>query len=169
VPWPPQPFENAIAFHVQSSEAREIWLQNSGCAHRICRYLTVFTVLESNRVRSGVGESRELRFWEVCRFGRHICIGCPQQKNKSLVDDLKHWSENPRYRRLTSATVESLLRWTITSNTWNASVHYAYEVWTYLFGTPAPIWKNWNHGERRYEFDKEGWLKWFESLSGGRQ
>jgi Endonuclease NucS len=87
-------------------------------------------------------------------------------KNKSLIEDLKRWAENPRYSRLTSTTVESLLRWTTTgATTWKASVPYAYEVWAYLFGTPAPTWKNWNHGEGRYEFDAEGWRKWFESLS----
>ena len=91
-------------------------------------------------------------------------------KNKSLVEDLKAWAENPRYARLTSATVESLLRWTTTgATTWKVSVPYAYEVWAYLFGTPAPTWKNWNHGEGRYEFDAEGWRKWFESLSGAKQ
>jgi hypothetical protein len=91
-------------------------------------------------------------------------------KNKSLVEDLKRWAENPRYARLTSATVESLLRWTTTgATTWKASVPYAYEVWVYLFGTPAPTWKNWNHGESRYEFDAEGWRKWFESLNGTNQ
>jgi Endonuclease NucS len=91
-------------------------------------------------------------------------------KNKSLVADLKAWAENPHYARLTSATVESLLRWTTTeASTWKASVPYAYEVWAYLFGTPAPTWKKWNHGERRYEFDAEGWRKWFESLNGAKQ
>jgi hypothetical protein len=91
-------------------------------------------------------------------------------KNKSLVEDLKVWAENPRSARLTSATVESLLRWTTTdSKTWKASVPYAYDVWAYLFGTPAPTWKNWNHGERRYELDTEGWRKWLESLSGAKQ
>jgi len=88
-------------------------------------------------------------------------------KNKSLAEDLRNWAENPQYERLTSATVESLLRWTTTeSTTWKASVPYAYDVWAYLFGTPAPMWKNWNHGEGRYEFDQEGWRKWFESLKG---
>jgi hypothetical protein len=91
-------------------------------------------------------------------------------KNKSLVDDLKAWAENPRYARLTSATIESLLRWTTTgATTWKASLPYAHEVWAYLFGTPAPTWKNWNHGEGRYEFDAESWRKWFESLSGAKQ
>jgi hypothetical protein len=91
-------------------------------------------------------------------------------KNKSLVEDLKAWAENPRYARLTSATIESLLRWTTTgATTWKASLPYAHEVWAYLFGTPAPTWKNWNHGEGRYEFDAEGWRKWFESLSGAKQ
>jgi hypothetical protein len=91
-------------------------------------------------------------------------------KNKSLVEDLKVWAENPRSARLTSATVESLLRWTTTeAATWKASVPCAYDVWAYLFGTPAPTWKNWNHGERRYELDTEGWRKWFESLSGAKQ
>jgi hypothetical protein len=90
-------------------------------------------------------------------------------KNKSLVEDLKTWAENPRHARLTSATVESLLRWTTTeATTWRASVPYAYEVWAYLFGTPAPTWKNWNHSQRRYEFDAEGWRKWFASLNGMR-
>ena len=91
-------------------------------------------------------------------------------KNRSLVEDLKAWAENPRYARLTSATIESLLRWTTTgATTWKASLPYAHEVWAYLFGTPAPTWKNWNHGEGRYEFDAEGWRKWFESLSGAKQ
>lgn len=91
-------------------------------------------------------------------------------KNKSLVEDLKRWAENPAYARLTSVTVESLLRWTTTgATTWKASVPYAYEVWAYLFGTPAPTWKNWNHGEGRYEFDAGGWRKWFESLNGAKQ
>lgn len=90
-------------------------------------------------------------------------------KNKSLVEDLKRWAENPRHARLTSVTIESLLRWTITGTTWKASVSHAYLVWSFLFGTPAPTWKNWNHGERRYEFDAEGWRKWFESLSVGKQ
>jgi hypothetical protein len=91
-------------------------------------------------------------------------------KNKSLIEDLKLWGENPRYARLTSVTIESLLRWTTTeSTTWQASVTYAYDVWDYLFGTPAPTWKRWNHSERRYEFDAEGWRKWFESLSGAKQ
>jgi hypothetical protein len=91
-------------------------------------------------------------------------------KNKSLVEDLKAWAENPRYTRLASATIESLLRWTTTgATTWKASLPYAHEVWAYLFGTPAPTWKNWNHGEGRYEFDAEGWRKWFESLSGAKQ
>ncbi len=91
-------------------------------------------------------------------------------KNKSLIEDLKHWAENPRHSHLTSVTIESLLRWATTgATTWKASVPYAHEVWAYLFGTPAPTWKNWNHGEGRYEFDAEGWRKWFESLSGGKQ
>jgi hypothetical protein len=90
-------------------------------------------------------------------------------KNKSLVEDLKAWAENPRYARLNSATIESLLRWTTTgATTWKASSPYAHEVWAYLFGTPAPTWKNWNHGVGRYEFDAEGWRKWFESLSGAK-
>ena len=90
-------------------------------------------------------------------------------KNKSLVEDLKAWAENPRYARLTSATIESLLRWTTTGETtWKASLPYAHEVWSYLFGTPAPTWKNWNHGEGRYEFDAGGWHKWFESLRGAK-
>jgi hypothetical protein len=91
-------------------------------------------------------------------------------RNKSLVEDLKRWAENPRHARLPSATIESLLRWTTTgATTWKASVPYAYEIWAYVFGTPAPTWKNWNHGEARYEFDGEGWRKWFESLSGAKQ
>ena len=91
-------------------------------------------------------------------------------KNRSLIEDLKRWAENTRHAHLSSATVESLLRWTTTgATTWKASVPYAYEVWAYLFGTPAPTWKNWNHGEGRYEFDQEGWRKWFESLSGAKQ
>jgi Endonuclease NucS len=88
-------------------------------------------------------------------------------KNKSLVEELRCWAENPRHAHLTSVTVESLLRWTTTgATTWKASVPYAYEVWAYLFGAPAPTWKNWNHREGRYEFDTEAWRKWFESLSG---
>lgn len=91
-------------------------------------------------------------------------------KNRSLVEDLKRWAENPRYARLTSTTVESLLRWTTTgATTWKASVPYAYELWAYLFGTPAPTWKNWNHGEGKYEFDADGWRKWFESLSVAKE
>jgi hypothetical protein len=88
-------------------------------------------------------------------------------KNKTLVEDLKRWAENPRYGRLSSAIIESLLRWTTTgATTWKASVPYAHEVWACLFGTPAPTWKNWNHGESRYEFDARGWRRWFESLNG---
>lgn len=91
-------------------------------------------------------------------------------KNKTLVEDLKRWAENPRYGRLSSATIESLLRWTTTgATTWKASVPYAHEVWVYLFGTPAPTWKNWNHGEGRYEFDADGWRKWFDSLNGSKR
>jgi len=87
-------------------------------------------------------------------------------KNRSLVNDLKAWAWNLRHARLVSATVESLLRWTITGTTWKAAVPYAYDVWAYLFGTPAPAWKEWNDSERKYEFDAEGWRRWFESLSG---
>jgi len=87
-------------------------------------------------------------------------------KNKSLVNDLKVWADSLRHARLPSATVESLLRWTITGTTWQAAVPYAYEVWAYLFGTPAPTWKEWNNSERKYEFDADGWRRWFQSLSG---
>lgn len=88
-------------------------------------------------------------------------------KNISLVNDLKAWSDNCHHTRLASATVESLLRWAITGKaTWQAAVPYAYEVWEYLFGSPAPTWKDWNGSERRYEFDAEGWRCWFQSLSG---
>jgi hypothetical protein len=45
-------------------------------------------------------------------------------------------------------------------------VPYAYGVWEYLFGTPAPTWKERNDSERKYEFDAEGWRRWFQSLSG---
>lgn len=72
-------------------------------------------------------------------------------KNKSLVENLKTWAENPRHARLASTTVESLLRWTITGTTWQAAVPFAYEVWAYLFGTPVPTWKGWNDSERRYD------------------
>jgi hypothetical protein len=87
-------------------------------------------------------------------------------KNRSLINGLKAWADNLRRARLASATVESLLRWTITSTTWQAAVPYAHEVWAYLFGTPAPTWKEWNDSERKYEFDAEGWRRWFQSLSG---
>lgn len=87
-------------------------------------------------------------------------------KNRSLVNDLKAWADNVQHARLVSATVESLLRWTITGTTWQAVVPYAYDVWEYLFGTPAPTWKEWNDSERKYEFDAEGWRRWFQSLSG---
>lgn len=87
-------------------------------------------------------------------------------KNRSLVNDLRAWADNLRDARLASATVESLLRWTITGTTWKTAVPYAYDVWAYLFGTPAPTWKEWNDSERRYEFDAEGWRCWFQSLSG---
>jgi hypothetical protein len=86
-------------------------------------------------------------------------------KNKSLVSELRAWADNPRHTPLTSANVESLLRWTITGITWQAAVPYAYEVWGYLFGTPAPTWKEWNDSERKYEFDAEGWRRWFQSLN----
>ena len=59
-------------------------------------------------------------------------------KNRSVVNDLKAWADNVRHKPLVSATVESLLRWTITGTTWQAAVPYAYQVWEYLFGTPAP-------------------------------
>jgi len=85
-------------------------------------------------------------------------------KNRSLVNDLKHWVEDVHHGHLASETVESLLRWTITGTIWKAAVPYAYEVWAYLFGTPAPTWKQWNDSERRYEFDSRGWQRWFESL-----
>ncbi len=101
----------------------------------------------------------------VDTFGSSVRSG----KNKSLVNDLKSWAENPRYARLSSSTIESLLRWTTTETpTWKAAVPYAYDVWSYLFGTPAPTWKKWKHSERRYEFDAEGWRKWFESLNRQR-
>jgi hypothetical protein len=87
-------------------------------------------------------------------------------KNRSLINDLKAWGDDFHHTRLVSATVESLLRWTITSTTWQAAVPYAYEVWQYLFGAPAPTWKEWNDSERRYEFDADGWRRWFQSLSG---
>jgi hypothetical protein len=86
-------------------------------------------------------------------------------KNKSLVNELKAWTDNLPHARLISAIVESLLRWTITGTTWQAAVPYAYEVWAYLFGTPVPTWKEWNDSERKYEFDSEGWRRWFQSLS----
>ena len=76
-------------------------------------------------------------------------------RNKSLVRDLGTWAENPRHSRLTSATVESLLRWTITGTTWKAAVPFAHDVWTLLFGTPVPTWKRWNDSARRYEFEDE--------------
>jgi len=85
-------------------------------------------------------------------------------KNKSLVDNLKTWAADARHAQLASATVESLLRWTITGTTWQAAVPFAFDVWTFLFGTPVPTWKTWNDSERRYEFDAEAWRRWFESL-----
>jgi len=86
-------------------------------------------------------------------------------KNKSLVNDLKDWADNVRHSRLASRTVESLLRWTITSTTWQAAVPYAYEIWAYLIGTPVPTWKQWNDSERKYKFDAEGWRRWFQGLN----
>lgn len=86
-------------------------------------------------------------------------------KNRSLVHELNMWAENPRHARLTSGTVESLLRWTITGTTWKAAVPFAHDMWAFLFGTPVPTWKMWNDSERRYEFDSEGWRRWFLSLS----
>ena len=47
-------------------------------------------------------------------------------------------------------------RWTITGTTLKAAAPYAYDVWAYLFGMPAPTWKEWNDSERKYEFDAEG-------------
>jgi hypothetical protein len=87
-------------------------------------------------------------------------------KNKSLVNDLKAWAENPRYGRLASTTIETLLRWTTNRTNWKAAAPDAYEVWLYLFGSPAPTWKEWNDSEQRYEFDGSGWRLWFASLSG---
>jgi hypothetical protein len=85
----------------------------------------------------------------------------PSGKNRSLVNNLTSWADNLQRSGLVSATVESLLRWTITGTTWQAAVPHAYDVWGYLFGTPAPTWKGWNHSERKYEFDAEGWRRWF--------
>jgi len=98
----------------------------------------------------------------VDRFAAAVRSG----KNRSLVNDLKSWADSSRHTPLTSATVESLLRWTITGTTWQAAVPYAYEVSAYLFGTPAPTWKEWNDSERKYEFDAERWRRWFQSLNG---
>jgi hypothetical protein len=90
----------------------------------------------------------------------------PGGKNKSLVSDLRAWADNLQHERLVSATVESLLRWTITRHNLASSSAYAYGVWGYLFGTPAPTWKEWNDSQRKYEFDAEGWRRWFQSLGG---
>lgn len=92
-------------------------------------------------------------------------------KNRSLVNELRVWADNLPHGRLGSATVESLLRWTITGTTWKAAVPYAYDVWAYLFGSPAPTWKQWNDSERKYCFDADAWQRWFQSLNGtdGRQ
>jgi hypothetical protein len=89
----------------------------------------------------------------------------PSGKNKSLVNDLKEWADNVRHSRLAPGTVESLLRWTITSTTWQAAVPYAHEIWAYLFGTPVPVWKQWNDSDRKYEFDAQGWRRWFQGLN----
>ena len=86
-------------------------------------------------------------------------------KNRSLVDELKAWAGNPRHVRLATATVESLLRWTNNRSNWKANAHDAFDVWVYLFGTPAPTWKEWNDSERKYEFDIQGWRRWFQSLN----
>jgi hypothetical protein len=81
------------------------------------------------------------------------------------VNELKAWAGNPQHARLTTATVESLLRWTNNRSNWKANAPHAFDVWIYLFGAPAPTWKEWNDSERKYEFDVHGWQRWFQSLN----
>ncbi len=86
------------------------------------------------------------------------------KKNSSVVRNLRAWAASPRYSVLSSATIESLLRWALNESNWKANAQDAFEVWKFLFGSPAPTWKNWDELEKRYELDSNGWQQWYASL-----
>lgn len=86
----------------------------------------------------------------------------PSRKNAYLVADLRRWASNPRSTwPLGSCRV--LLRW-VTTSVWKTAVAPAGEIWSHLFGRPAPTWYVWNQGSKKYEFDADGWRQWYESL-----
>lgn len=90
----------------------------------------------------------------------------PSKRNANLVANLRQWAADPRFAAISEGSMQSLLRWVITSG-WQAAVPHAEAIWVYLFGVPAPNWYKWNQGRRKYEFDGAAWKVWFESLNRG--
>jgi hypothetical protein len=88
----------------------------------------------------------------------------PSKRNASLVASLRLWAADPGFAVIPKDSLQSLLRWVITSG-WQNAVPHAEAIWVYLFGRPAPSWHKWNQSRGKYEFGTEAWKVWFESLN----
>lgn len=88
----------------------------------------------------------------------------PSKTNVMLVASLRQWAAAPGYAAIPRNSLQSLLRWVITSG-WQIAVPYAETIWVYLFGKPIPDWYKWNQTRRRYEFDAPAWKVWFASIN----
>ncbi len=87
----------------------------------------------------------------------------PSRRNARLVEELKRFGLNPCSCHWLHASNKSLLRW-VTTSSYKAAVPYAFAIWKYLFGEPAPTWYVWHQGTG-YTFNPKEWKVWFGSLS----
>jgi hypothetical protein len=90
----------------------------------------------------------------------------PSKRNAGLVEDLKRFGGNPCSSHWLHSSNRSLVRW-VTTSSYKAAVPFAFALWKYLFGEPAPTWYVWNQGTG-YAFDPEAWKVWFGSLNKDR-
>jgi hypothetical protein len=88
----------------------------------------------------------------------------PSKRNAKLVASLRLWAADPSHAAISQNSLQSLLRWVITSG-WQTAVPHAEAIWVYLFGKPVPDWYQWNPEHRRYEFDAPAWGVWFASIN----
>lgn len=92
----------------------------------------------------------------------------PSRKNGSLIRELKQWAEHPGKVPWRHKNNASLLRW-VTTSSFRSAVPHAWAIWQYLFGEPAPTWYVWDQGKGAYEFDRQAWMRWFDSLKEGTE
>lgn len=88
----------------------------------------------------------------------------PGRNRESLVVDLERWAADPT-RRLHERTCRRLLGWVVTTgNACADSAPAAYDVWRFLFGSPAPTWYPLIGTSGLRERDVRQWEAWFQSL-----